>query len=132
MSEATNIKFLTANVEIPSENGGRPHLQQIAKGFFHNDKQGVSILIPPGVTVTGKLVLLPITENNENPQSAPRVGYETYRACIAAIVSDKTHYHRVGIAFPHSKGEGINVLIPEGITVSGTVFLFPEYKNKSK
>ncbi len=40
MAEATNIKFFTANVEIPSENGGRPHLQQIAKGFLPQRQTG--------------------------------------------------------------------------------------------
>lgn len=39
---------------------------------------------------------------------------------------EKTQYHRVGVAFPHRKGGGINLEIASGIAVSGRVVLFPQ------
>ena len=37
----------------------------------------------------------------------------------------KTFWHRVGTVFPHKKGEGFNVIIPDGISVSGRVMILP-------
>jgi len=35
----------------------------------------------------------------------------------------KTYWHRVGTAFPHKKGEGFNLIIPEGMSISGRVLM---------
>ncbi len=37
----------------------------------------------------------------------------------------KTFYHRVGTAFKHGKGEGFNLVIPKGVSISGKVLMFP-------
>lgn len=38
---------------------------------------------------------------------------------------EKSSYTKVGVAFPHNKGEGINVKITPGISVSGDLVIFP-------
>ena len=38
---------------------------------------------------------------------------------------EKSNYTKVGVAFPHSKGEGMNLKITPGIAVSGELVLFP-------
>ncbi|MEO1187607.1 MAG: hypothetical protein AAFW60_00935 [Pseudomonadota bacterium] len=35
----------------------------------------------------------------------------------------KTFWHRVGTAFPHNNGNGFNLVIPEGMSVSGRVLM---------
>lgn len=35
----------------------------------------------------------------------------------------KTFWHRAGTAFPHKKGEGFNLVIPEGMSISGRVLM---------
>ncbi|MDD9911402.1 MAG: hypothetical protein OXR62_17170 [Ahrensia sp.] len=37
----------------------------------------------------------------------------------------KTFWHRVGSAFPHKQGDGFNLVIPEGLSLSGRVVMFP-------
>lgn len=37
----------------------------------------------------------------------------------------KAFWHRVGTAFPHKKGEGFNLVIPEGMSISGKVIMLP-------
>jgi len=37
----------------------------------------------------------------------------------------KSNYTKVGVAFPHKKGEGFNLKITPGIAVSGDLVLFP-------
>lgn len=37
----------------------------------------------------------------------------------------KTFWHRVGSAFPHQQGEGFNLVIPEGVSISGKVVVLP-------
>lgn len=37
----------------------------------------------------------------------------------------KTYWHRVGSAFPHREGEGFNVVIPEGMSITGRVLMLP-------
>lgn len=37
----------------------------------------------------------------------------------------KTSYTKVGVAFPHEKGEGFNLKITPGISVSGDLVVFP-------
>lgn len=41
----------------------------------------------------------------------------------------KTSFTRVGTAFPHKKGNGFNLVIPDGLAISGRV-LITERKNK--
>jgi hypothetical protein len=38
---------------------------------------------------------------------------------------EKTYWHKVGTVFPHRKGEGFNVIIPEGLAVSGRLLILP-------
>lgn len=38
---------------------------------------------------------------------------------------EKSNYTKVGVAFPHKKGEGINVKITPGISVAGDLVIFP-------
>jgi hypothetical protein len=38
---------------------------------------------------------------------------------------EKSNYTKVGVAFPHTKGEGFNLKITPGIAVSGDLVLFP-------
>lgn len=35
----------------------------------------------------------------------------------------KTYWHRVGSAFPHEKGKGFSLVIPEGVSISGRVLM---------
>ncbi|MEO1476766.1 MAG: hypothetical protein AAFS13_10335 [Pseudomonadota bacterium] len=37
----------------------------------------------------------------------------------------RTFWHKVGTVFPHRKGDGFNVIIPDGISVSGRVMILP-------
>lgn len=38
---------------------------------------------------------------------------------------EKSNYTKVGVAFPHDKGEGFNLKITPGISVSGDLVVFP-------
>lgn len=38
---------------------------------------------------------------------------------------EKTQYHRVGTAFPHSKGNGISIELIPGVSISGKAVAFP-------
>jgi hypothetical protein len=42
---------------------------------------------------------------------------------------EKSSYTKVGVAFPHKKGEGFNLKITAGIAVSGDLVLFPPKEN---
>jgi hypothetical protein len=44
---------------------------------------------------------------------------------------EKAHWHRVGTAFPQKTGEGFNLVIPAGVSVSGSIVLLPK-KEKSE
>lgn len=35
----------------------------------------------------------------------------------------KTYWHNVGSAFPHRSGKGFNLVIPEGVSISGRVMM---------
>lgn len=35
----------------------------------------------------------------------------------------KTYWHRAGTAFPHKKGNGFDLVIPEGMSISGRVVM---------
>lgn len=35
----------------------------------------------------------------------------------------KTFWHRVGTAFPQKNGSGFNIVIPEGVSISGRVLM---------
>tara|TARA_E500000305_G_scaffold108525_1_gene111108 strand:+ start:1407 stop:1544 length:138 start_codon:yes stop_codon:yes gene_type:complete len=37
----------------------------------------------------------------------------------------KTSYTKVGVAFPHEKGEGFNLKITPGISIFGDLVVFP-------
>ncbi|MGS0621262.1 hypothetical protein NO430_21975 (plasmid) [Xanthomonas oryzae pv. oryzae] len=37
--------------------------------------------------------------------------------------SEQSHWTDVGIAFPHKSGEGFNLVIRQGLAVSGTIVL---------
>lgn len=37
----------------------------------------------------------------------------------------KTFWHRVGSAFSHKQGEGFNLVIPDGMSISGKVIMLP-------
>ena len=37
----------------------------------------------------------------------------------------KSNYTKVGVAFPHDKGEGFNLKITPGLSVSGDLVVFP-------
>lgn len=37
----------------------------------------------------------------------------------------KTFWHRVGSAFPHKQGEGFNLVIPDGVSITGKVVVLP-------
>ena len=43
----------------------------------------------------------------------------------------KSHYTKVGVAFPHDKGEGFNLRITDGISVSGDLVVFPPKENEN-
>ncbi len=45
---------------------------------------------------------------------------------------EKSNYTKVGVAFPHSKGEGFNLKITAGIAVSGDLVLFPPKDNDER
>jgi hypothetical protein len=44
-------------VDAPEGSDKKPQWFQIAPGWFHGDKQGLDLIIPPGVTVTGRIVI---------------------------------------------------------------------------
>ncbi|PLW67817.1 hypothetical protein [Pseudohalioglobus lutimaris] len=37
----------------------------------------------------------------------------------------KSNYTKVGVAYPHDKGEGFNLKITPGLSVSGDLVVFP-------
>ena len=43
----------------------------------------------------------------------------------------KTNYTKVGVAFPHDKGEGFNLKITAGLSVSGDLVVFPPKENEN-
>ena len=43
----------------------------------------------------------------------------------------KSNYTKVGVAFPHDKGEGFNLKITAGISVSGDLVVFPPKENEN-
>ncbi len=45
---------------------------------------------------------------------------------------EMTNYTKVGAVFPHEKGDGMNITIEEGISVSGTLVAFPPREDDKK
>ena len=43
----------------------------------------------------------------------------------------KSNYTKVGVAFPHDKGEGFNLKITPGLSVSGDLVVFPPKENEN-
>ena len=43
----------------------------------------------------------------------------------------KSNYTKVGVAFPHDKGEGFNLKVTPGISVSGDLVVFPPKENEN-
>ena len=43
----------------------------------------------------------------------------------------KSNYTKVGVAFPHDKGDGFNLKITDGISVSGDLVVFPPKENEN-
>jgi len=43
----------------------------------------------------------------------------------------KSSYTKVGVAFPHDKGEGFNLKITPGLSVSGDLVVFPPKENEN-
>ncbi|MGE9574875.1 hypothetical protein ACQP3C_27955, partial [Escherichia coli] len=44
---------------------------KVGAAFPHNGKSGLNIMITPGISVSGKLVLLEPKDDNDAPQGAP-------------------------------------------------------------
>jgi len=42
----------------------------------------------------------------------------------------KSNYTKVGVAFPHDKGDGFNLKITPGLAVSGDLVVFPPRENE--
>jgi hypothetical protein len=42
----------------------------------------------------------------------------------------KSNYTKVGVAFPHDKGGGLNIKITPGLSVSGDLVVFPPRENE--
>ena len=42
----------------------------------------------------------------------------------------KSNYTKVGVAFPHDKGDGFNLKITPGLAVSGDLVVFPPKENE--
>jgi hypothetical protein len=42
----------------------------------------------------------------------------------------KSNYTKVGVAFPHDKGDGFNLKITPGLSVSGDLVVFPPRENE--
>lgn len=45
---------------------------------------------------------------------------------------EKTNWIRVGVVFQHKNGDGFNLVIPKGMSLSGTVQLFPKKEKSDK
>lgn len=43
----------------------------------------------------------------------------------------KSNYTKVGVAFPHDKGDGFNLKITPGISISGDLVVFPPKGNEN-
>ena len=43
----------------------------------------------------------------------------------------KSNYTKVGVAFPHDKGDGFNLKITPGISISGDLVVFPPKENEN-
>ena len=43
----------------------------------------------------------------------------------------KTNYTKVGVAFPHDKGDGFNLKITPGLSVSGDLVVFPPREDET-
>ena len=42
----------------------------------------------------------------------------------------KAFWHRVGTAFPHKQGQGFNLVIPKGVSITGKVIMLPREANE--
>ncbi len=45
---------------------------------------------------------------------------------------DKTNFTKVGTGFPHQDGKGMNIVIPEGIALSGRLLVRERKANEDK
>ena len=55
---------------------------------------------------------------------------EIYNLLLAEERSDdngevRTYWHSAGTAFPHKNGDGFNLVIPPGMSLSGRVLMLP-------
>ncbi|MCW4957777.1 hypothetical protein POX44_25645 [Klebsiella quasipneumoniae] len=59
--------------EVPTgDNGDKStYWTKVGAAFPHNGKSGLNIMITPGISVSGKLVLLEPKDDNDAPQGAP-------------------------------------------------------------
>ena len=60
----------------------------------------------------------------------------THRAFVVSKAKDgpdqKAFWHEIGVVWPHSKGKGFDVVIHEGISVSGRIVCTEPKQNDDK
>ncbi|HFF9832990.1 hypothetical protein V6307_25510 [Serratia marcescens] len=69
MRKPTFIVYVTQDSQ-PDENGEKmTYWTKVGAAFAHNNKPGLNIVITPGISVSGKLVLIePKDDNNAPPE----------------------------------------------------------------
>lgn len=68
MTKNTNTNRPTHLVYVVTGDGEEASWSQVAAAWQHKDSDGMSIFIPPGVTVTGKLVIRAIKAEASEPK----------------------------------------------------------------
>lgn len=78
-------------------------------------------------------------QHGGNKKHAPVPKAKPLRAFIVEVYdfdddgnARKKLFHRVGFAFPHKNGPGFNVVIPPGISVSGTIVVLEAPENEGE
>lgn len=65
---ADTKRFTASIVEEPRTEGGKSFWREVATGFEHKDGKGLDLLIPAGLSITGRIV---IREASERPEQQP-------------------------------------------------------------
>jgi hypothetical protein len=71
MRKPTYNVYVTQEIKFGDSGEKNTHWTKVGASFAHNGKSGVNIILIPGISVSGKLVLLEPKDDNAAPQGAP-------------------------------------------------------------
>ena len=73
------------------------------------------------------------TSKSDQAPAAPKY-YEVFvpERYVDRDGEDQTRFHRVGAAFPHRTGDGLNIEITRGISATGRLVAFPPLPREEK